>query len=96
LYRQSSSEAFYLADAAVEHARVKFLADRSWWLPPNSPTFTDTLGRGRCDLTVTQFGTGDSVDLVADGFVQNAHRRIEVRAKVPPTGFDIPLFVGAT
>ena len=30
LYRQESSEAFYLADGAIERARAQFIADQTW------------------------------------------------------------------
>jgi len=30
IYRQESTEAFYLADAAVERARAKFIENRAW------------------------------------------------------------------
>ena len=30
IYRQETTEAFYLADAAIERARAKFLEDRAW------------------------------------------------------------------
>ncbi len=30
IYRQNSSEAFYLADAGIEHARAEFIKDLDW------------------------------------------------------------------
>jgi hypothetical protein len=92
LYRQNSSEAFYLADGAVERARAKFLEDRSWrdgWTGVAE-------GRGSYDLTArdtTYLGEPDVVQLLATGTVGNAARRIEVMAKVPPTALGLPLLV---
>ena len=48
MYRERSSEAFYLADGAVERARAKLLDDRSWragWSDVQA-------GRGHYDLTI--------------------------------------------
>ncbi len=92
LYRQNSSEAFYLADAAVERARAKFLEDRSWrdgWTAQEA-------GRGEYDLTVTDttyMGHNDAVQLLATGRVEQAERRIEVMAKVPPTAFGLGILI---
>ena len=92
IYRQGSSEAFYLADAAIERARAKFLADRSWrdgWTGLAS-------GRGTYDLAVrdTAWGGEDNVvRLLATGHVANAVRKVEVMAQVPPTAFDLSVLV---
>ena len=91
-YRQNSTEAFYLADGAVERARAKFLEDRTW-----RNGWTDVAaGRGRYDLTVrdTTFQSEtDVVQLVSTGAVENATRRIEVMAKIDVAAFDLPLLV---
>ncbi len=93
LYRQRSSEAFYLADGAIERARAKFLEDRAWrdgWVDAAA-------GNGTYDLTVrdtTYLGLTDVVRLVATGKVQGAQRRVEVLARVPPSSFSLSMLVG--
>ncbi len=92
LYRQASSEAFYLADAAVERARAKFLEDRTW----RDGWSEVAQGRGTYDLVVTDTtfgGRTDVVQLLATGRVRQAERRIEVMAKVPPTGLGLGILI---
>lgn len=92
LYREGSSEAFYLADGAIERARAKFLEDRTWrdgWTAVPA-------GRGTYDLRVTDTtwaGFERPVHLVATGHVLNANRRVDVIADVPTSAFDLPLLV---
>ena len=50
LYRQDSSESFYLADGAIERARAKFLQDGGWdagWTNEPNPN-PDPDARGEC------------------------------------------------
>jgi len=92
LYRQASSEAFLLADGAVERIRAKFLEDRTW----RTGFANETAGRGTYDATVvdTVYGTYDNaVHIVATGRVENAVRKIDVVADVPPTGFGLGVLI---
>jgi hypothetical protein len=92
MYRQESSEAFSLADGAIERARARFLADRAW----RDGWTGEVGGRGTYDLTVqdtTYGGIDDAVQLVATGHVGRADRRIEVMAEIPPTSFGLPMLV---
>ena len=92
LYRQRSSEAFYLADGAVERARARLLDDRSW-----RAGWTDVAaGRGTYDLTIRDSvftGYDDVVRLLATGAIDSVRRKIEVFASVPPSAFGLPLLV---
>jgi hypothetical protein len=92
IYRQGSSEAFYLADAAVERARARFLGDRSW----RGPWTAQTGGRGSYDLSVrdtTWNGITDAVRLLATGHVGSVVRKVEVMAEIPPTAFGLGVLV---
>ncbi|MBM3317701.1 MAG: hypothetical protein FJY75_07595 [Candidatus Eisenbacteria bacterium] len=92
LYRQLSHEAFYLADGAIERARAKFIEDRAW----RAGWGGVAAGRGTYDLTVADtvfIGHADCVRLVATGHVHNAHRRIEVIARVPPTALGLTALI---
>jgi len=92
LYRQESSEAFYLADGAIERARAKILEDYTWrdgWA--NVPA-----GRGDYDLTVqdtTFMGLDNVIRLVGTGRVQQATRRIEVMAEVMASAFSLTMLI---
>lgn len=93
LYRQHSSEAFNLADGAIERARAKLLEDRTWrdgWVD-------EAAGNGSYDLTIadTTYGAINNVlYLTATGDVLNARRRVEALAEVPPTSEGLPLLIG--
>jgi hypothetical protein len=93
LKRQRSSEAFYLADGALERARAKLLQDRTWrtgWSHVQA-------GHGSYDLSIadtTCAGVDDAVELTATGDVRGARRRIEALAEVPPTYLGLPLLIG--
>ena len=92
LYRQVSSEAFYLADGAVERARAKFLDDRAW----RDGWSGEAEGSGTYDLTVSDTtwpGFDSVVKIRSMGHVEQADRLIEVIADVPPTGLGLPLLV---
>jgi hypothetical protein len=92
IYRQGSNEAFYLADAAVERARARFLADRSW----RDGWAGIATGRGTYDMTVRDTawgGESDVVQLLATGHVANATRKVEVMAQVPPTALGLSVLV---
>ncbi len=92
LQRERSSEAFYLADGAIERARAMFLQDRSWrdgW--SGIPT-----GNGQYDLAVSDTsvsGYDATVNLLGTGRVQGITRRVEVLADVPPTAMELPILV---
>lgn len=92
LYRQGSSEAYYLADAAVERARARFLSDRAW----RGPWTGQEAGRGTYDLSArdtTWNGLDDAVRLLATGRVRGAVRKVEVMAEIPPTAFSLSVLV---
>jgi hypothetical protein len=92
VYRQDSTEAFYLADAAIERARAKFLDDETWRDGWNDVA----CGRGHYDLALADSTLPDGtevVNLVATGRVNRAARRIEAVVQVPHTAFDMALFI---
>ncbi|MCK4412104.1 MAG: hypothetical protein KAY32_01035 [Candidatus Eisenbacteria sp.] len=92
LHRQRSSEAFYVADGAIERARAKFLEDRSW----RAGWSGDSLGRGVYDLSVTDTtfpGADNVVYLRADGTVRAVQRSIGVFATVPPSALGLTLLI---
>ncbi|MFB3909581.1 MAG: pilus assembly PilX N-terminal domain-containing protein [Candidatus Eisenbacteria bacterium] len=94
LYREHSSEAFYLADGGIERARAKFLDDRTW-----RDGWSDAaLGQGTYDVTVrdtTYAGRPKVVKVISTGHVEVANRAIEVLAEVPPTGLgEVMLVMG--
>jgi len=92
IYRQNSSEAFYLADGAVERARAAFLADGTW-----RDGFSGVAaGNGEYDLAVTDTtfgGIDDAVQLLATGRVRQATRCIEVMAELQPSAFGLTLLI---
>lgn len=84
-YREDSSEAFYLADGAIEQARGEFLDDINW-RGPIPPT---TLGNGTYDLTATDstWTDGDpAVYLRAEGHVRDSDRAVEAWVRLRPVG----------
>lgn len=93
LKRQRSSEAFYLADGALERARAKLLEDRTWrtgW--SHAPA-----GHGFYELSIADTasaGLGDLVRLTATGDVRGAKRCIEALAEVPPTYEGLSILIG--
>ncbi len=92
LYREKSSEAFYLADGAVERARAKFLVDRAW----REGWSGVSCGAGTYDVAVrdtTFAGRPNVVKVVARGHIQNANRMVEVLAEVPATGLGEAMLV---
>lgn len=101
IYRQNSSEAFYLADGAIELARAKFLTDAGWFTQAgpwkDGWTYRALGPRGTCQLavdTTTGYpGVTRAVRLLAKGHVQNADRAIEVFVQVPPTSQDLAILI---
>jgi len=92
LYREDSSEAFYLADAALERMRAHFLDNRAWRQGYSGVP----LGRGTYDLAVVDStfpGETDVVWALATGHVGVADRSIELFAKVPATAFQVGILV---
>jgi len=82
VYRENSSEAFYLADAGVERARGALFTNGAWRID----TTGVALGNGTYDLTVRD-STGldrNGVYIRSVGHVRNADRAIEVTGKVGP------------
>ena len=83
LYRQHSSEAFYLADGAIEQARAKLLEDMTW----RGPIPVTPLGNGTYNLTATDSTWVDGDDalyLYAEGHVADADRAVEAWVRVRP------------
>ncbi len=92
MYRQESSEAFYLADGAIERARAQLLLDRTW--RAGYPA-TDA-GNGSYSLVVrdtTIGGVPHYAWMQATGTVGNARRRIELLAAVPATAPNLLLVI---
>ncbi len=91
-YRQSSSEAFMLADGALERVRAKLLEDRAW-----REGWSDiALANGSYALSIhdTTFdGHDEAIQILVSGMVENAQRNVEVMALVPPAAFWFGLFV---
>jgi hypothetical protein len=92
IYRHNSMEAFYLADAAVERARARFIDDESWRTGWNDVA----LGDGSYDLAVSDTTAPNGTELIrllATGTVGNASRSIEAIVTVPHSAFDMAIFV---
>jgi hypothetical protein len=92
-YRRESTQAFYLADGALERARAKLLEDRAWRDGWNG----EALGNGTYDLALrdtTYEGETGVVKLMASGHVGRAHRHLEALVKIPPSALALGLFVG--
>lgn len=92
LYRQNSSEAFYLADGAVERARARFLEDRTW----RDGWTGIAAGDGTYDLAVrdtTLTGYTSPVVIRAVGRVRQAARAIDLMADLPASAFGLSLLV---
>jgi hypothetical protein len=92
LYRQASSEAFYLADGAIERARARFLDDMSWREGWN----LEQAGRGTYDLSLADTALtdfGDVLRLVATGHVEQADRSVEVIAKLQPSALGLTMLI---
>ena len=91
-YRQNSSEAFLLADGAIERTKAKFLEDRSWRDGWDEIEY----GEGIYSVSVvdTVFdGNNHAVQVVSMGQSENARRGVEVMALVPPAAFWYGLFI---
>jgi hypothetical protein len=91
LYRQRSTEAFYLADGALERARAKMLDDRAW----RAGWSNQTAGNGAYDLRIvdTTWSGQSVVKLVGTGRVGAARRRVEAMTLVPPSSYSYALHV---
>lgn len=92
IYRQDSTEAFYLADAAIERARAKFLDDETW----RTGWTNVACGRGHYDLALADSTWADGtvvVKLTATGRVNAAARRVRAVVTIPHTAFDMALFI---
>jgi hypothetical protein len=92
LYRQRSSEAFYLADGGIENARAKYLDSLGWHAP-----IQRALGNGTYDVRVWKnralAGHYDVDSIVSTGHVQGANRRVEVMALVRPSAFGLSVLI---
>ncbi len=92
MYRQSSAEAFYLAQGGIERAQAVFLADRTW----RAGWTGQAAGRGTYDVSVrdTVFERSeDALSLVSTGHVAGAARRIEVMAEALPTYLGLGMLI---
>lgn len=93
LYRQSSVEAFHLADGAIERARARMLNDEGW----RGALLGVSEGNGTYDLAVRDTTipvTGTVTKFVGTGHVGLSDRRIELLGAVEPTALRTALFVG--
>ncbi len=91
-YEHESTEAFYLADGAVERARARLSGDPGW----RDGWSNVTLGSGTYSLTLsdTSSGSNPAVRLVATGRSGRAARAIEAIAELPLTGTPLAVFSG--
>jgi hypothetical protein len=90
--RQSSAEAYYLADGAIERARARFLADRAW----RTGWAGQLAGQGVYGLSLTDttyLGTPNVVRLLATGTVKNVTRRVEAMVRVPATALNLAVLI---
>ncbi len=94
LYRQNSSEAFFLADAGVERARAEFAKDLAWRGPLTdvaegngaySVTVTDATWNGSPTYTIKGIPL-DILKVHSEGTVRNAKRAIDTWVTVPNFG----------
>jgi hypothetical protein len=78
--RQESSEAFYLADGAVERARGEILIDKTW----RGPVTGAALGSGTYTVSAadTLYNGFPAVLLRGEGAVKDGRRGVEVFARV--------------
>lgn len=90
--QQRSSEAFYLADGAVELARGALLEDITW----RGPVPTTLLGRGNYTLSIvdTVVNGEDALILRGSGFVDESARGVETLAEVKPLLEVVGVFAG--
>lgn len=92
IYKQRSSEAFYLADGAVERLRARFLSDQGW----RSGWAAVACGGGSYDLSVidtTIAGVGPAVRVAAVGRVRGVSRAVRMTAELVPTALEMALVV---
>jgi len=93
-HQHSSEEAFFLADSAIERARARLMQDRGWrdgWTDVSFGNGTYSLAIA--DTTITGL-TNDVVRMSASGRVDQAQRRIEMIAEIPPSGLGLAMLVG--
>lgn len=90
--RQSSSEAFYLADGAVQRAQGELLADKNW----RGPIAATPLGRGTYSLAAVDTTVNGEPGLLlhAEGRVKDSARGVEVLAAVRSVPEVEALFAG--
>jgi hypothetical protein len=93
LYRQVSSEAFYLADGAIERARARFIDEIGW----REGWDGEEAGRGTYDLSVSDTvypGYDNVVKILSTGHVKNHGKRsIEVLASLTPTALGLAILI---
>jgi hypothetical protein len=94
IHEQQSTQAFFLADAALERAKAKLLEDRTW----RAGWTGVALGGGTYDLAIADTTIGGSPDpyvrLRATGTVKQTRRRIVVVGELPPSAFEVSLLTG--
>lgn len=91
IHAQESTQAFYLADAALERARAKLLEDRTW----RAGWTGVALGGGTYDLAIADTTIGGHAEplvrMIATGTCGNARRRILAVGELPPSALEISL-----
>lgn len=91
IHDQESTQAFFLADAALERARAKLLEDRAWRDGWTGVALAD----GTYDLAIADTTIGGSPDpfvrLTATGTFKNARRRITAVGELPPAALEVAL-----
>ncbi len=91
IHDQESTQAFFLADAALERAKARLLQDRTW----RAGWSAVALGGGTYDLAIADTVIGGSTDpyvrLIATGTFEGARRRLMAVGELPPSAFELSL-----
>ncbi len=93
IYREDSSEAFYLADAGIELARSEILNEGTW----RGPVPETALGAGTFTVQVVDSiypATGDSaIHVYSEGHVRRSDRAVEAWLDAVPPEYALALLV---
>lgn len=87
IYRDSSSTAFFAADAGIEAAKGRIFQDGTW--RDGFPEPGDPCGDGRYVLTITDsLYRGEPASILrSSGYVKNARRNVEVFGQIVQAAF---------